>query len=151
MQNLRKTLGLDRKPQGQAPPKAEAKAAKGKGKKPETVEADANSVVTFACGHKIGVKHAQKRNCDGCCRKNQAARRTRYSANKRDKVAPSRLPDNSSFAVVYDAANTRWCGTLTINGVAYEGEHSGVFKLLAALDRMYRASLGSDEACPPPA
>jgi hypothetical protein len=71
--------------------------------------------------------------------------------NFRGHKLHGRLPDGARFAVVYHASAERWRGTLTIGSTVLEGEHSGVFRLLAKLDQQYRASLGSDEACPPPA
>jgi hypothetical protein len=55
-----------------------------------------------------------------------------------------RLPDGASFAVAYDATAERWQGTLTIGTTVFQGETSGVFRLLEQLDKEYRASLVSE-------
>lgn len=43
--------------------------------------------------------------------------------------------------MVYDAATTRWAGTLTIGEQVFTDSAGGVFKLLNRLDQQYRASL----------
>jgi hypothetical protein len=145
MQNLRKTLGLDRKPQ--APAKPQAQAAK-KGKKPDKPEPAPGATITYQCGHRLALRQAEQCACDDCRIKNKTARRGRYKAKRREQQEQSRLPDNSAFAVIYDAANTTWHGSLTVNGVTFEGECSGVFRLLSALDKMYRDSVARpEEAC----
>jgi hypothetical protein len=70
------------------------------------------------------------------------------------RPAAERLPDGSAFAVAYDARAAKWSGTLTVPTAdgrqVFEGEAGAVFKLLSALDGMYRAWLAA-RAAPPPA
>jgi hypothetical protein len=58
-----------------------------------------------------------------------------------------RLPDGSRFEVAYDAAQERWSGSLTVptpgGPATFTGSGSGLFPLLSALDRQYRASLAA--------
>jgi hypothetical protein len=64
----------------------------------------------------------------------------------RAKVALGRLPHGARFEVGYDAASETWSGTLTVAvpetaPAIFTASASGVFKLLARLDRLYRDSL----------
>jgi hypothetical protein len=52
-----------------------------------------------------------------------------------------RLPDGTEFAAKYDGAAKVWRGKLTIGGTAFDGDASGIFKLLISLDTAYRASI----------
>lgn len=62
-------------------------------------------------------------------------------AERRDQHKP-RLPPGSRFNVLYDGETQTWSGTLQVKtpmGVqAWSGQKSGVFRLLQALDIMYR-------------
>jgi hypothetical protein len=55
-----------------------------------------------------------------------------------------RLPDGAKVEAGYDAARTRWAGTLTIGDAVFSGTAGGLFKLLRQLDRQYRQSLASE-------
>jgi hypothetical protein len=64
----------------------------------------------------------------------------------RVKVALGRLPHGARFAVGYDAASETWSGQLTVPvpeaaPAIFTASASGVFKLLARLDQLYRDSL----------
>jgi hypothetical protein len=63
---------------------------------------------------------------------------------------PERLPDGAKFEVVYDAAQTRWTGTLTIADKVFTDSAGGVFKLLNRLDRQYRQSVPPASSPNPP-
>jgi hypothetical protein len=57
-----------------------------------------------------------------------------------------RLPDGSQFEVRYDATKEQWSGSLTIltpegAPITFTGLGSGLFPLLASLDRQYRATV----------
>jgi hypothetical protein len=65
---------------------------------------------------------------------------------KRSKEALGRLPHGARFEVGYDAATATWFGTLAVPvpeaaPAVFTASASGVFKLLARLDRLYRDSL----------
>jgi hypothetical protein len=64
-----------------------------------------------------------------------------------------RLPHASEFRVTYDAQAVKWSGTLTVTaeegGQVFEGEASGVFRLLSLLDGMYRQWLAARADQPP--
>jgi hypothetical protein len=56
------------------------------------------------------------------------------------------LPDGSRFEVCYDAAKEQWSGSLTVPSpdrapATFTGTGSGLFPLLSALDKQYRATL----------
>lgn len=79
--------------------------------------------------------------------------RKRNTAPKHDKAMEDRgrLPDTSEFHVSYDAAKHLWSGKLIINmpkGAEFSGESSGVFKLLAMLDKQYREWAKAQEKKP---
>ncbi len=52
-----------------------------------------------------------------------------------------RLPDGSMFSVVYHENVMQWHGILIIGDKEYKGCASGVFRLLANLDAMYREDI----------
>lgn len=56
-------------------------------------------------------------------------------------TATTRLPDGAKFAVVYDATQMQWTGTLTIGAQVFTDAASGLHKLLSQLDRQYRQTL----------
>jgi hypothetical protein len=151
MNNLRKQLGLD-KPK----PKPVAAAAagyacppapKGKRDKPERFEADEQAYITPACGHRLGVKSLRQAVCPACqTAKRIAKNKARSLARPWGKHVPTRLPDNSRFDVLYDAATESWTGTLTAGAVTFEASDSAVFGLLVKLDRLYRQSLEPAQA-----
>ena len=68
-----------------------------------------------------------------------------------------RLPDMASFHAVYNAPEQIWTGTLIITGYPEFGaQASGVFRLMANLDEMFRACLADqngsaikEESLPP--
>jgi hypothetical protein len=132
MNTLRKRLGLDHsQPQAKSPPPA-------KPQRTLPVEADRRVIITRSCGHKIGVVHLQGSSCPHCARKARRERRLTQTVARRDRA--NRLPDGATFCATYDAQAERWAGTLTIGGQVFEAEASGVFRLMEALDRLYRAS-----------
>ena len=144
MQNLRKTLGLNRpKPKPPAsppsPPPRPAAQEGAKPKKPEPVTADGNAIIEQACGHRISVRYLQQRPCDGCCARNRSRQQARRQAKRSAKR--NRLPDNACFHVLYDATTESWTGTLTIGDKVFEAQARAVFRLLATLDTMYRDSV----------
>ena len=64
-----------------------------------------------------------------------------------------RLPDGSRFEVTYDASKEQWAGSLTVptpggEPATFAGSGSGLFPLLAELDRLYRASLDANRGGP---
>jgi hypothetical protein len=118
-----------------APANPQPEAKPPKEKKPTTL---------FSCGHSGNLPP----NCPACREKIAVARRERRHARKAAKKAQEpapqnleqRLPDGSRFNVVWDFAAVLWRGTLTLtDGTVFEGEASGVFRLLKNLDAMYRA------------
>jgi hypothetical protein len=67
----------------------------------------------------------------------------------RAKEALGRLPHGARFEVGYDAATATWSGTLTVPvpekaPAVFAASASGVFKLLARLNRLYRDSLSPE-------
>lgn len=58
------------------------------------------------------------------------------------KLRP-RLPDGARFGAVYDAAEEKWTGTLTIGEATFERQASGLKKLLYKLDDAYRETTSS--------
>jgi hypothetical protein len=103
------------------------------------------------------------RDCKACREKRQreeeeAAQLRRAEKEKRKLLAAQqppersprprggRLPDGSRFEVRYDAAKEQWSGSLTVPGAegapaTFTGSGSGLFPLLASLDKQYRATL----------
>jgi hypothetical protein len=103
------------------------------------------------------------RDCKACRERKQreqeeAARLRRIEKEKRKLLAAQqppgraprpqggRLPDGSQFEVRYDAAKEQWSGSLTVPAAGgtpaiFTGSGSGLFPLLASLDRQYRATL----------
>jgi len=102
---------------------------------------------------------AISRDCKACREKKQRAAEEeaqvrRIEKEKRAEQQPipakaprpqlGRLPDGSQFEVRYDAAKGQWNGTLTIptpggEAAIFVGSGSGLFPLLASLDKQYRA------------
>ena len=64
-------------------------------------------------------------------------------AASQSRIQDQRRPpaDGAKIDIAYNGAIKAWHGTLTIDGKVFEGSASGVFKLLCALDRDFRASL----------
>jgi hypothetical protein len=127
--------------------------------------------VTAVCGHEMTIEPGGKPTfqaerlkklaglpCPDCKRKAQqereaveqeAARKRREekaARPPRPKPRLGRLPNGSTFHVVYDAEAVRWCGTLTIpaprSGIFKESvvsaDDGALFALLQRLDRKYR-------------
>jgi len=109
-------------------------------------------------------KKAMSRDCKACREKRQqqeqeAAELRRAEKEKRkvdEEQKPrqakaagpqtGRLPDGSRFEVSYDAAKQQWSGTLTVatpggEPAIFSGSGSGLFPLLARLDKEYCATL----------
>ncbi len=99
------------------PPPSPAPAAK---PKVIAVEADAKEIITFECGHKIGVHHFRCKKCDACAGN---ARRAR-NVKKREKAValamanprpdPQRLPPGSVKTLTWNGSE--WRGALAVPG-----------------------------------
>lgn len=153
-----------------AAPKRTPTATKPPKPRPPTVGTEA---VVVKCGHTIAFDLYAKdtfrdqrrakevaRDCQACRQARvqtemaaAAERKAKKAAERADQGVPfklrPRLPDGSRFGAVYDAAEEKWTGTLTIEGTTYEQQASGLKKLLYKLDDAYRATTkpsGSDEA-----
>ena len=88
---------------------------------------------------------ADQRRCEKEKRKVEEAAQP-PGQGKAARPQPGRLPDGSRFDVGYDAAKEQWSGSLTIPNpdgapATFTGTGSGLFALLSALDRQYRATL----------
>lgn len=146
MSTLRSQLNQLRQSRG-IKPAQQRKPTNGKpgkpGKRPAPAqEADPNGVITHACGHKTGCRFLQQSKCGYCVRQARLQRPNYGSVEAREARMAKlpRLPDGAIFHVEYDAAGQKWRGTLTVGEVKVEGEASGVFKLMEALDKLYRAT-----------
>jgi hypothetical protein len=119
------------------------------------------SVITYGCGHKIGVRYLQGGTCPACAERRRKergpGRDARKLAQEQRREDAGRLPDGSRFEAVYDAGMKSWTGTLTFVGPGGEAVSlidtaGGVMKLLRALDRQYRGWEGARTveagACP---
>jgi hypothetical protein len=111
-----------------------------------TREADPAQTITYSCGHKVGCRYLQGDKCPACLKRQQRQRnRAKHQAQAEAKAqagaAASRLPDGATFTATYDANTQLWIGTLTTAGQVFEAEHSAVFRLMAALDALYRQTL----------
>jgi hypothetical protein len=160
---FRDSLPSNRRVQRQPPP--DATKPKTPAAKPGTPPVVAYEDVTAACGHveKFGLfedkkdKHRDARRqkcrdrpCTACRQARQqqeqeAAARRRAAKARTNKQLLGRLPDGSRFEVVYDAGTESWSGTLTVvvhgEPTVFTGQHTGVFRLLQALDQQYRDTL----------
>jgi hypothetical protein len=95
-------------------------------------------VVTFRCGHTKPLAHFQGGICAQCQNENRR-KKNAAKGQKKEKVESGRLPDKSTFEVIYDADIQRWTGSLTIPGLEpLIDSAGGVFKLLSKLDEQYR-------------
>ena len=88
---------------------------------------------------------AQLRRSEKEKRKEQDAERPRRPA-RAPRPHSGRLPDGSQFEVRYDAAKEQWSGSLIVPtpggaSLTFTGSGSGLFPLLANLDKQYRATL----------
>jgi hypothetical protein len=125
------------------PPPKKAKAAK-----------EVAAVVRFQCGHECSAGLFTGQVCPACRSEKQKVkaaqnreRRERKAAGPKPPDDAGRLPDHAQFAVVYDAASRTWSGVLAVEGLpTFEGREAGVFALLRALDRQYRAAMGGAAA-----
>ena len=111
--------------------------------------------LSVKCGHTIDFdlygkdpfrdgrrQKAVSRDCYACRQARVAADIAAAAKRKATKAAQKlrpRLPDGARFTAVYDAKETRWTGTLTIDGVVFERRASGIRQLLNRLDDAYRA------------
>lgn len=111
-------------------------------------------LVVFSCGHTVPVSEFSKRKCDGCKNKDQKAKAEKRRGKKPrvERKDSGRLPNGASFVVNYMASHTKWYGVLKIGNQIFEGDASGLFKLLTSLDEQYRKSLegthGTDNLSP---
>lgn len=142
------------------PPKPQQKQPKKKG--PPQVPTNAEGIplkITHLCGHKIGLEQYMLKACPACHKKKKQEARAKKRAKK--GLPPNqpynkekhfkrknlgRLPHGSRFSnLVYDAERMMWSGSLIIptpeGKQVFEGELSAVFRLLAHLDKQYRATL----------
>jgi hypothetical protein len=90
-----------------------------------------------------------QRKCPTCRAVDEAAKKEEDAKRKANAPPKSqktieRLPDGSIFHVIYDAKREMWDGVLTVNGRQFAAGYSAVFKLLRALDTMYRRSVKKD-------
>jgi hypothetical protein len=112
-------------------------------------EADPTAILTYACGHRVGVRHLQGSRCPHC---QAAMRRQRLQVMQAQRPQlPGRLPDGAVFSVAYDAASTTWSGTLTIpaTGAEYTGRAAGVHKLLRRLGQECLATMATTKEAVP--
>jgi hypothetical protein len=100
-----------------------------------------------ACREK---KQQQEQEAAELRRSEKEQRKAQQAEQPRPRKTPhppmGRLPDASKFEVSYDAAKEQWSGTLTIPSAegapaTFTGSGSGLFPLLASLDKQYRATL----------
>jgi hypothetical protein len=105
------------------------------------------SVITYGCGHKIGVRYLQGGTCPACVKRRRRergpGREGRRLQKEQRREDAGRLPDGSRFEAVYDAGTKSWTGTLAFAGPGGEpvtliDTAGGVMKLLRALDGQYR-------------
>lgn len=69
-------------------------------------------------------------------------RKKTRQAHRRELSDKPRLPNESTYHVVYDAEKVQWSGTLEIKGCPiFTSFAGGVFKLLQRLDDLYRLHL----------
>jgi hypothetical protein len=133
-----------------AAPSPAVKAADKKKPRGHPVEADPRIIITHSCGHKTGALYLQGSPCAGCARRQRQQRPRKrgggVEAHEQRMQRLPRLPDGATFAATYDAATERWAGTLTVNGMTFEVEASGVFRLMEALDKKYRKCPQSQSA-----
>ncbi len=90
-----------------------------KAPQPVAVEAAAKEVITFACGHKIGVHYFKCKKCEACVGDDRKARiakkHERYEANKaarRPVLIVERLPAGSVKTLTWDGSE--WRGVLVV-------------------------------------
>lgn len=107
--------------------------------------------VTHACGHARTIKEVEGSYCPACIKATRQKAIQRKAERRKAQEAKvggsqdSRLPDGAVFSVTYSAERTMWGGCLVIGSQNFQGEASGVFKLLEQLDRKYRESLEKKE------
>jgi hypothetical protein len=116
--------------------------------------------VTALCGHVVKLPLFKKdpyreqrqakvtqKICRECNDKNLKEQQLQGQLNRKRKNQKrwqaDRLPDCSHFSVTYNDEKKMWKGTLSIIGPnetfkTFEGEKSGVFRLLQLLDKQYR-------------
>ncbi len=104
--------------------------------------------VKFACGHEKPLKDVANTTCPKCKAEAKQARKARRQGQnngneRRDKRMKNtgRLPDAAVFTCVYSASTETWAGTLSFDGLIFRAKASGVFRVLATLDKMYRDSI----------
>jgi hypothetical protein len=131
------------------PPKKEKVAKAPKPLKAVRQEEPLDSIITYTCGHKIQVRHLRDGACQACigaARKKKRRERAERVIAAQQQGQRGRLPDGSTFEVCYDASKTAWHGILTVPGVGvFDGEASGVRKLLDTLDDMYRHAVAEKQ------
>jgi hypothetical protein len=100
------------------------------------------AVVKHTCGREQPLAAIAGTPCLTCLSQRRRDRAARKHAKRQvkhpEKVQTPRLPDGAAFTVAYDAATETWTGSLTVEGHTFTGSASGVFKLLAQLDRQYQ-------------
>jgi hypothetical protein len=137
-----RTLGAE----SSEPAKADlvSQALEGKGVPPTEAE---EPRIRFACGHACKTAWLASGDCPNCFGKKSKERKRKareaWEAKKKPLNVPGRLPDGSSFSVVYVEDVQTWSGQLMVPGhPTFRGTESGVFRLLAKLDQMYREAAG---------
>jgi hypothetical protein len=116
----------------------------GKPAKPPKAPKEPSPTGTYICGHKESLAHTYGRACPACQnegRRRKAEKRRAGQGAKAERRPEGRLPDGATFAAVYNAAAVAWDGSLTVGGKMFTTSAGGVFKLMTALDALYRASL----------
>lgn len=138
--------------------------AKKKAKEPKKEKPDPKAVpvVKHACGHERAVSIYEAIPC-GSCR--EAAKKAAYRKEhgnsrfdqrleaEKDKDDSRRLPDESTFTAVYDAAKKRWTGVLVLGKqefgpVRFKDDSGAIMKLLKKLDAQYREHLAKKVGAP---
>jgi hypothetical protein len=117
-------------------------------KKPSDKPLTDRPLVTYTCGHKIGLAHLAGRACPECVNKARRQKNRERALARRPQLH-GRLPDGSSFLLTYDAAAECWGGTLEVSGVgSFSGRAVAVFGLLKLLDEKYRAAVAGKAVTP---
>lgn len=136
---------------------------------PPKPKAEPKPSVRYRCGHQAPVAQIESGNCTACANKHRAERnrrkREKQEARRDGKQQDAgRLPHGSMYIANYDGTRQEWAGSLFIGPLPprvlakvlelinevqgldcppvpnYAEAASGVFKLLAKLDAMYRAA-----------
>ncbi len=101
-----------------------------------------------ACRQQAAQEHNARAKAEAEARRGPKQQRRALRNDQRNHQ--QRLPDGAGFHVFYNAASTRWQGSLEIPDAAaemgfrrFDNDASGVFKLLGKLDAQYREWLAA--------